>query len=73
MNTAPRIPNTITIDAHKRKVLIDGLPFIYPLAAEPSPRTEFTTGGVGIVWLPMLCDHCEYIADIQVSSERGRS
>lgn len=70
MNTAPRIPNTITIDARRHKVLIDGLPFIYPLAAEPSPRPEFTPGDIGIVWLPLLANHCEYIADIQDDGER---
>ncbi|MCH9276109.1 hypothetical protein JS533_007460 [Bifidobacterium amazonense] len=69
MSTIPQIPHTITIDAHQHKVLIDGLPFTYPLASI-GPRPQFEPGGAGIVWLPLLADHCEYKADIQANSER---
>lgn len=60
-----RIPHEIVIDQRKHKVLIDGLPFIYPLAEEGA-RPEFRANGIGIVWLPLICDRATFKADYQL-------
>lgn len=65
-----RIPREIVIDQRKHKVLIDGLPFIYPLAEE-GPRPEFHANGIGIVWLPLICDRATFKAGIEVGGRRA--
>lgn len=60
-----RVPREIVIDYRKRKVLIDGLPFIYPLA-EDIPRPQFGADDMGVVWLPLLCDKVTYRADFEL-------
>lgn len=60
-----RIPREIVVDQRSHKVLIDGLPFIYPLAEE-GQRPEFHANGIGIVWLLLICDRATFKADYQL-------
>lgn len=60
-----RVPKEIIIDRHTGKVLVDGLPFIYPLS-DRTPRPQFDHCDYGIVWLPLIADKVTYRADLKL-------
>lgn len=61
-----RVPHRVVIDRRKGKVLVDGLPFMYPLADE-TPQVRMDRDDFGVVYLPLLCDEVVYRAAFEAS------
>lgn len=61
-----RVPHRVVVDRQCNRVLVDGLPFMYPLADE-TPRSRMDRDDFGVVYLPLLCDEVVYRAAFEAS------